>query len=151
MSRGPGRRRSHARVITRERSANKTSVHTRRAGGCPPRRIPFNLRRLSSRSRVITRNFVRLNVVRAACIGPFRPGRLSKNTPLPRTASHPLVLPPIASVPTYVLSSVHQEFVSRPSASFSFAFVFYRRCRRPRVFVTLTRRNGTDKRDGGGR
>lgn len=57
---------SHARVITRRavRSLARSRVYVctrvRVHHGAPE--IPFNLRRLSARSRVITRNFVRLKL-----------------------------------------------------------------------------------------
>lgn len=123
MSREPAshaRTRNYARV-QRERDER---THERRMGR-PPRRIPFDLRHLSVRSHVITRNFVRSNVARtvlAVHFGSFWPGRLSKSPPLPRTANYPLTPPSCSDV---TISAVHQEFVSRSSPPFSFLLVFY--------------------------
>lgn len=90
MSRGPT---SHActRNYARVQRERDERTHERCMG-----RIPFNLRHLSVRSHVITRNFVRLNVARtvlAVHFGSFWPERLSKSPPLPPTANYPLTSP----------------------------------------------------------
>lgn len=146
MSRGPAsyaRTRNYARV-QRERDER---THERRMGR-PPRRIPFDLRHLSVRSHVITRNFVRLNVARtvlAVHFGSFWPGRLSKSPPLPRTANYPLTPPSCSDV---TISAVHQEFVSRSSPPF---FILISFLPVSRVFLDLWNTENGNECHGGER